>query len=154
MSEKWHKLKDLATKRFNNIPTNSGVYYLRWLRDDKPVCVARLHGSDNTGILYIGSARDLKDRIRKLWKAINGKVNAHTIGKTIIFCGVNEIISLEDYEVKWTECASGKEILDEWKAIHSYAMKFKEPPPLNLGLRREMFALWDLGVWDKSKWTS
>ena len=153
MSEKWYKLKDLATKSFKTVPTNSGVYYLRRSKDDKPVYVARLQGLDNEGILYIGSARDLKNRIRKLWRAINGKVNAHTIGKTIKFCGVDEIISLEDYEIKWTKSANGKEIFDEWKAINSYAMKFKEPPPLNLGLRREMFGLWGLGVWDKSKWT-
>jgi hypothetical protein len=153
MSKEWHKLNDLATKRFKTIPTNSGVYYLRRLKDEKLVCVARLNGLDNEGILYIGSARDLKNRIRRLWKAINGKVNAHTIGKTIIFCGVNEIVSLKDYEIKWAKSDVGKEIHDEWKAIHSYAVKFKEPPPLNLGLRREMFGLWGLGIWGKSKFT-
>jgi hypothetical protein len=153
MCENWYRLKDLATQRFKTIPTDGGVYYLRWSKDDKPVCVARLQGLDHEGILYIGSAGDLKNRIRKLWRGINGQVNAHTISKTIIFCRINEIVSLEEYEIKWIKSAVGEEVLNEWKAIHSYATKFKEPPPLNLGLRRKMFGIWDLGEWNKSRWT-
>ena len=59
MSETWHKLIDLAIIGFNSIPTNSGVYYLRWSKDDKPVQVPRLHGLDIEGILYIGSTPTL-----------------------------------------------------------------------------------------------
>ena len=153
MEIKWHKLKDLNVDNFKNIPKNSGIYFVRWSKDGSPVSIPRLDGIDQKGILYIGSAKELRRRIRELWKGINGRVEDHTIGKTIIFCKVFEIISLDEYEISWEELKAHEDAVgQEWTAMASYAEKYREPPPLNLQLRRGMFTAWDIFKWDKSRW--
>ena len=101
MKINWHKLKDLAAKNFKDIPTDPGIYFVRWSKNGKPTSIPRLAGVDHKGILYIGSAAKLKKRIRELWKGINGQVESHTIGKTIIFCKIFEIVNLDEYEISW-----------------------------------------------------
>jgi predicted GIY-YIG superfamily endonuclease len=152
MEIKWYRLEDLAAKKFYNIPNNTGIYFIRWSRNGKPVPISRLRGLDDKGILYIGSAKKLRRRVQELWKGINGKVEAHTIGKTIIFCKIFEVIDLNKYEISWEELEThGNAVGQEWVAIKSYAEKFKEPPPLNLGIRREFFAIWGIAKFDKSR---
>jgi len=152
MEIQWYKLKDLAVKNFNNIRNVSGIYFVRWSRNGKPVSIPRLGGVDHKGILYIGSAVKLRRRVRELWKGINGQVEAHTIGKTIIFCKIFEIVNLDEYEISWEELEThGNAVGQEWAAIKSYADKYKEPPPLNLGIRREFFAVFGIAKFGKSR---
>lgn len=142
MEIKWYKLKDLAVKNFTDIPNVSGIYFVRWAKNGTPVSIHRLRGFDHNGILYIGSAVNLRRRVRELWKGINGQVEAHTIGKTIIFCKVFEIVSLNEYEISWEELKTREEAQgQESAAIKTYAEKYKEPPPFNLEIRREFFAV-------------
>lgn len=149
MEIKWYKLKDLAALNFKNIPKGSGIYFVRWSKNGNPISIPRLAGIDHKGILYIGSAKKLRRRVRELWKGINRQVEAHTIGKTIIFCKVFEIINLDEYEISWDQIETPKAAEgQEWIAIESYAVKYKEPPPLVLMLRRHMFikaGLWIVG---------
>jgi excinuclease UvrABC nuclease subunit len=98
---RWYKLKDLAVKKFNDIRNVSGVYFVRRSKNGKPISIPRLGGFDHKGILYIGSAKKLRRRVRELWKGINGQVEVHTIGKTIIFCNISEVVNLDEYEVSW-----------------------------------------------------
>lgn len=153
MEIEWYKLKDLAVKKFNNIHNVPGVYFVRRSKNGKPISIPRLGGVDHKGILYIGSAKKLRRRVRELWKGINGQVEAHTIGKTIIFCKISEIVNLDEYEISWEELKTHENAVgQEWTAIKSYADKHKEPPPLNLAIRREFFGVWDIAKWDKSRW--
>lgn len=152
MEIKWYKLKDLAVKKFNNIRNVSGIYFVRWSRNGKPVSIPRLGGLDHKGILYIGSAKKLRRRVRELWKGINGQVEAHTVGKTIIFCKISEIVNMDDYEISWEELSTHENAVgQEWAAIALYAEKYKEPPPLNLGIRREYFMVIGIGKIGKSR---
>ena len=128
MKVNWHKLKDLAAKNFKDIPTDPGIYFVRWPKNGKPISIPRLAGVDHKGILYIGSAAKLKKRIRELWKGINGQVESHTIGKTIIFCKIFEIVNLDEYEISWgqletRETAEGQ----EWTAIELYVSNIERP---------------------------
>ena len=153
MRIKWYKLEDLAVKESKNIPNVSGIYFVRWSKNRKPVSISRLGGVDHKGTLYIGSTAKLRRRIRQLWKGIRGKVKAHTIGKTIIFCKVFETVDSSEYEIAWEELTTREDATgQEWAAIKLYADKYKEPPPLNLGIRREFFLIWGLGKWGKSRW--
>lgn len=153
MEIKWYKLEELAVKNFKDIPNDPGIYFVRWSKNGKPVPILRLGGSDHKGLLYVGSAVNLRRRIRQLWRGINGQVGAHTIGKTIIFCKVFETIDPSEYEVAWEELKTGKDAIgQESAAMKSYADKYKEPPPLNLTIRREMFAVWGIFKWGKSRW--
>ncbi|MEM0049005.1 MAG: hypothetical protein QW424_01525 [Candidatus Bathyarchaeia archaeon] len=151
MEIKWCKLKNLADERFNNIHDVPGIYFVRWSRNGKPVSIPRLGGIDHKGILYIGSAARLRRRIRELWEGIKGRVEAHTIGKTIIFCKISDIINLNEYEISWEELKTREDALgQEWAAIKSYVDKYKEPPPLNLAIRREFFAILGIAKLGKS----
>ena len=137
----WSRLADLAASNFNNVPKSSGIYILRWSKEGKPVSIGRLNDTDDKGILYIGSTKILRNRVRKLWKAVNQKPNNHTISKTIIFCKVFDLIGLDEYEITWEELTKLKDARgQEWAAIDAYSVKHKEPPPLNLQLNRELFA--------------
>jgi hypothetical protein len=152
MEIKWHKLKDLAAKKFNDVHKAPGIYFVRWSRNGKPISIPRLGGLDNMGILYIGSAANLRSRIRRLWRGINGQVEAHTIGKTIIFCKIFEVVNSNEYEVSWNELETPKTAKgQEWTAVALYAEKYKEPPPLNLLLQREMFAICGIAISGKSR---
>jgi len=142
MEIKWYRLKDLVDKKFNDVPNLSGIYFVRWSKNGKPISIPRLRGLDEKGVLYIGSAKYLKRRVRELWKGINKNVEAHTIGKTIIFCKIFEIISLDEYEISWEELKSHENAQgQEWAALKLYVDKYREPPPFNLGIRREYFAI-------------
>ena len=152
MSSKWISLEELAEGRFRKAPSTSGIYFVRQLKNGKAICIPRLGSSDNEGVLYIGSAKNLRRRIRELWQGINGKVRAHTIGKTIIFCKVFDIISPAEYQVIWEELQTHKEAVgQESAAIKLYCDKYKEPPPLNLALRREQFAIIGIAIVGKTK---
>ena len=152
MEIKWYKLKDLTIKNFKEITKDSGIYFVRWSKNGKPVSISRLNGVDQKGILYIGSAKELRKRIRELWKGINGQVENHTIGKTIIFCKVSEIINLDDYEISWEELKTREEAMgQEWAAVKYYADKYKEPPPMNLGIRREYFGIFGIAKFGRSQ---
>ncbi len=152
MEIKWYRLGELAAKKFYDIPNNPGIYFIRWSRNGKAVPISRLKGMDDKGILYIGSAKKLRRRIQELWRGINGKVEDHTIGKTIIFCKISEVISVNEYEISWEKLETHeKAVGQEWAAIKSYADKFKEPPPLNLGIRREFFAIVGIATIGRSR---
>lgn len=151
MEKTWYKLANLATNKFKDVENVSGIYFVRWSRDGKPVAISRLGGVDQKGILYVGSAKNLKKRVKRLWRGINQQ-GRHTIGKTIIFCKVFELINLDEYEISWEEARSPEKAIGlEWTAIKLYADKYREPPPLNLQLRREMFIVLGIGKWGKSR---
>jgi len=49
---------------------------------------------------------------------------------------------LDEYEVLWEELKTHRDAMgQEWAAIRLYSKKYREPPPLNLGIRRESFAI-------------
>jgi len=146
----WRKLQELAVKEFNDLQNIPGIYFVRWSKNGKPEPVPRLRGVDKQGLLYIGRAKKLKMRVKQLWNGINRK-GRHTIGKTIIFSKIFELICLDEFEIAWKETESHEEAIgQEWTAIHEYSKKHKEPPPLNLSLRNEMFAILGLAKLGRS----
>jgi hypothetical protein len=153
MKIEWYKLTELAADKFRIVPSNAGVYIARWAKEGGAVPIGRLGGCDQKGILYVGSAKNLTNRIRRLWRGISGGAEAHTIRKTILFCKVFEAILPSEYEVTWEKSDTHDEAKgQEWSAIRTYAERYKEPPPLNLGLQREHFVIWGIARWGKSRW--
>jgi len=151
MEIEWYKLEDLAIRKFRDTPNKPGIYFIRWSRNGKPVPIYR-RGLDDNGILYIGSAKKLRRRVRELWKGINRNVEAHTIGKTIIFCKIFELVNLDEFEISWEELKTHENAVgQEWTAVALYAEKYKEPPPLNLGIHREYFMVIGIGRIGKSR---
>jgi hypothetical protein len=147
----WRNLADLASDGFSEVPRDdSGIYVVRWSKERKSIPIQRLGGKDENGILYVGSAKKLRRRVRTLWNGINGH-GRHTMGKTITFCKLQEIIHTDEFEVTWESVKDHDIALgQEWAAIVDYSQKFKEPPPLNLNLSRTKYGLTDLAEFDKS----
>jgi len=74
MKVEWHQLKNLAVNNFNKISDDSGIYFVRWARSGKPVCVSRLVGSDDNGILYVGKAKKLKRKDTSQYASPRGRI--------------------------------------------------------------------------------
>lgn len=152
MNITWQKIKDLTDKEISKIPKSPGIYFVRWSKNGCPVPISRLTGIDRKGIIYIGRSKNIRRRIKKLYDALINNKRTHTIFKTIVFCGISRVIKLEEYEITWEELKTDKDAIgQEWAAIKTYCDNYHEPPPLNLTISRELFAIFGLGVFGKSK---
>ena len=121
MRIEWHTLTELAKDKFKVVPSDPGIYVARWSKEGKAVPIDRLANSDSKGILYIGSAKNLKNRIRKLCGGIKRESKGHTIFKTILFCKVFEAISPSEYEISWEKLKTHKEAKgQEGAALKAY----------------------------------
>ncbi|MCD6222303.1 MAG: hypothetical protein J7K12_01285 [Thermoplasmata archaeon] len=105
----WYKIKDLTDSENRNIPEDPGIYFVRWARNGSPVHIPRLGGQDNKGILYIGSSKNIRERIERLINAIVNDGKNHTIYKTKIFCSISKLIKLEEYEITWEKLKTHEE---------------------------------------------
>lgn len=142
MKIKWYTLTELVEDKFKVVPSDPGIYVSRWSKGGEAVSIGRLVNRDSKGILYVGSAKNLRNRVRRLCRGVRQESEAHTIFKTILFCKVFEAVSPSEYEISWEKLKTHEEAKgQEWAAIRAYAEKYKEPPPLNLGLQREHFSI-------------
>lgn len=130
-------------------PITPGVYIIRRER-----AIARIGGSENTGILYIGKTLNLRDRIWQFWK------KNHTAGEflrthpPIARLMMDSSIYTED-DVKNSlskllvmySTPIRKEQLDnaERVLLFTYINQFGEAPPLNLNLPQR----WEASPTDK-----
>jgi hypothetical protein len=147
----WYKLEYLAKEEFNDVPQSPGVYFVRWSKGGRPVPVHRLGGRDDKGILYVGSSKNLRDRIEQLWKAIEEGFRQHTVSTTFAFCGLLDLVKSSELEASWKVLKSPEEAENqEWAAIYLYCRKYKEPPPLNLRIGRKKYMILDLGELDEA----
>lgn len=147
----WHKVKDIDDE-IKHIPESPGIYFVRWARESQPVQIPRMTGIDSKGILYVGKSKNIRGRIRRLFNAIVKNKPLHTFYKTKIFCKISQLINLEEYEITWENLETEEEATgQEWAAIKIYCDKYHEPPPLNLSLSRELFAIFGLAKFGKSK---
>ncbi len=99
----WRLLIGLAESKFREVPKKTCVYVVFWVRDGKPVVIPRIRGFDERGILYIGSAKNLRKRIRNLWISIQivyeygiRKKIPHTFGRSLIYTGLHEVIARQE----------------------------------------------------------
>jgi len=70
----------------NRLPRSPGVYIIGWCRNGEPVRIGRLRGEDRKGILYIGSAKNLRRRVRQLLESLSsesGRIR-HTMARFFI----------------------------------------------------------------------
>ncbi len=83
-------------KAIDKLPSKPGVYIIRQSKNRKPVEIGRLKGVDQQGILYIGSASDLRKRVRNLLGSLEGKYRKikHTMTKSYIFFSLDKVIKI------------------------------------------------------------
>jgi len=133
-------------KSLKLVPQEPGVYIIRWTKNDKPVSIPRILGVDEKGILYIGSANDLRKRLRKLIRGLKRpSPKMHTASLSYYFFRLHEHIKIHELEVSWVIFKDRREAEEqEWIALRYYADKYGEAPPLNRALGRKKFLI--LGI--------
>ena len=142
MRSPWYKsliLKSLNDS-WDSSPASAGVYIVT---SDRPI--ARIGEIDNAGILYIGKAKILRDRLWDFWKqnhTASGFLWTHTaiaqiiLNKPILI--VNDIGKyLGELKVRYSTPIDEK-LLDvaERALLFAYIQYYGEAPPLNLSLPR------------------
>ncbi len=159
MSLGWKNLQRLASNKFPGIESKPGVYFIRWTRNENPVILNRLGGSDSNGLLYIGESKDLRRRFQRIWRGIK-KVHkttktTNTLSRRIVFCKLHEEINSDEYEIIWQHLSTKIEAqVQEAAALKLYTEKFKELPPLNLQVCTQKYAIWGLDYFDQSRWSA
>lgn len=141
-------------KAIDRLSSRPGVYIVRWSKNSKSVKIGRVKGIDHQGILYIGSTKNLKRRVKELLKSLKNEYKKikHTMAKSYIFFSLNKVIKINEIEITWIELDSYEEAqMQEWLALDHYGKKFGELPPLNLQALRSKYAKVDSSEVGKSK---
>ena len=63
-------LVELSSRGFRDVPTRPGVYVAYWVRGGRPMRIPRVLGVDERGVLFIGSTKGLRGRLRRLWRGV------------------------------------------------------------------------------------
>ncbi len=118
---------------WKEIPKEEGVYWIYGLEPNgEPCFINRLFGLDPTSLLYVGQSKDLRERLRMLWRTIQEDylANAHTFGKKYKHIEKANIkFPIHSLAVGFELCSSAKhreaEVLEKYIADHG------EVPPFN-----------------------
>jgi len=138
-------LVELASRGFRNVPEKAGVYMILWVKNRKPVTIQRIRGSDERGILYIGSAVNLRRRMRELWRSIQivrrlkTYPEEHTFGATLLYTGLHDVIADQELYICFKVLNKQEAKKMEKEELLKYTRRYGEPPPLNLNIGRRYF---------------
>ncbi len=157
----WVNFDNIAFRNFLGVSKGPGIYFLRWKKYENPVVIARLGGSDELGLLYIGESKNLKRRLQRLWKAIKNVKDVEadlrrvdTLRNAILFCNLHNEIGSGEYEIAWEGLSTKLEAqIQQAVALQLYTLKFKEPPPLNLKVCGSTYLKWGIYHSDSENWS-
>ena len=112
-----------------------GIYNIYSFENKKPKPITRLGSIDGTGLLYIGSSKNLKERLGMLYRVTHGKkkdykTTAHTFG--VKYNKIKIIENLFPIETLFIEIKTTKDYKKiESNLLKEYLNKHGELPPLN-----------------------
>jgi hypothetical protein len=121
---RWRELR-------NRVARGDGLYEIRYVRKGKPVSIPRFKGSDNRGLLYVGRARHLRDRIAEFLSAAERGTWWHSGGLTF-FNFYRNHISLHCLEFRWLETKPHRTQGYEERLLIAYRIRFLDGVPLNI----------------------
>lgn len=123
---------------WDEVPASSGVYIIRRRRP-----VSRLGGADRRGILYIGKAGNLRERLWQFWYADHGAGwylwRQPALARVVLSSGIRTITDVERHLGKLSVVLAApiaRAVLDraERAVLCAYIARFGEAPPLNFSL--------------------
>ena len=117
---------------WNHIPKYWGVYFIHSYNNQIPIRINRVLGTDVEGLLYIGKAINLRERLRMLWRVLNPKQNAtvHTFGtKYNKNKNLRETFPLNSLYVSFI-ITTEPQILES-ELLDKYFLQYGEVPPFN-----------------------
>ena len=117
-----------------NIPPDSGIYFIYSISENgHPKAVQRVLKIDSSGILYIGKSKNIKDRLRMLFRVLHPelyKADAHTFGKNYNqSLGLQDSFPLESLAINYHLTQDYSNL--ETSELKKYFDEFGEVPPLN-----------------------
>lgn len=124
----WTDWEPLDGLDFTTVTTDPGVYVIA---ANKPL--SRVVGVNRTGILYIGEAGGLRNRLRMFYRRASGcKEAAHSAGRRYLLFKLDRHISFHTLRVRWTKLKTKAEAKHmEGKLQREYIKHHCELPPLN-----------------------
>ena len=121
-----------------------GAYTIRWMNGEQYHPICRLLETDEEGILYIGSSKNLPNRMGDLKKALLASYNTiykdhttHSIGKIKDINNFRIKIDLNNIKItlhhpkEYENIETGVDL--EIYLLEQYELKYGETPPLNEG---------------------
>ena len=125
----WIALTDLDTGK---VPSIAGVYQMRWASSGKPRPISRADGVDESGMLYIGKASNLKRRLKALRRGIIEERDFHTAAYTYMWDNFRRKFKPDQLEVHWANVTKDETLDYEADLMGDYIKKFIDTPPLNI----------------------
>lgn len=127
---KWYALRNL---NFSSVPSTSGIYQFRWAINGELQLIRRVNGDDGSGLLYVGTAANLRGRIKLFWRGIVNETIKHTAAHTYFYYGYKKKFKPDQLEVRWTEVPKESDRAEaEENLIGDYIEKCLDRPPLNI----------------------
>jgi excinuclease UvrABC nuclease subunit len=118
---------------YNQVPELPGIYRIYSIDgNDNPHPLTRVLGTDSDGVLYIGKSKNLRERVRMLWRVLqpNYGATAHTFG--INYKSLEVIRNAFPYETLAIEYETNEDPKEYEKVqIEIYRQIYGEVPPLN-----------------------
>lgn len=131
MEIKWSKWSPFDDCKLKKIPEKEGIYQFRCV-DEKgiPIVISRLKGKDPNGIIYIGSSKNLKTRIKGFWTTIkNWDRSRHAAAWTYCTFRYDSLFRPKNIQFKYAVTKSTTNY--EFELVLEYRKKFMDLPPLN-----------------------
>jgi hypothetical protein len=119
-------------KFWNRIPESEGVYFIHSYNDENCTKLYRVLGQDEEGVLYIGKSKNIRERLRMLWRVLNPKLKAtaHTFGtKYNTNKKLREAFPSKSLYVSYRTTIEPKKL--ESELLDKYFLKYGEVPPFN-----------------------
>ena len=130
MSKKYYKIFD--EDELEKITDQKGVYLIHCLNAafDIPRSIRRMFVYDVQGILYIGSSKNIRERVQEFKDSVVGENTRHSGGTTYSNIPIVEHHYPRKYlAISFKEIAEFKK--EEKKYLEIYEKEFGELPPLN-----------------------
>ncbi|MEM1114339.1 MAG: hypothetical protein AAGI11_20675 [Pseudomonadota bacterium] len=130
--------KDVLFSDLEVVPKVPGAYVIY---NSKPI--ARFCGIDQRGVLDIGEAGNLQDRLRKFLACANGRrLKGHSAGARFRTLELDRVVSIDSLKIEIHESGSKTAAYKrEGELLGNYLKEHKELPPLNYKYNRSADAL-------------
>lgn len=135
----WVSIEDLD---HITIPSESGVYEIRWALEGAPQPISRANGTDCSGCLYIGKSQNLKNRLKRFRNGIrraakgHANRNIHSGALTYSYYDFKRKFRPEQLQARYARLSKDEIDRAEGKLILIYVRTYLDKPPLNISVKR------------------
>lgn len=128
----WRQWTTLLPLNVSEVPSDAGLYQLRWAINGKPRPIPRAYGIDAFGFVYFGKAKNLNRRLKALLNGIIERSPVHNTDSIFLWYGFEEKFKHSQLEIRWSVLP--KDLIDEYEyyLLSLYVFVYLDLPPLNI----------------------